>query len=247
MFICIDGTGPYGPETYAEMMKNSFCKQITNQLGRGKSIYIEGPGGAGLTTVRKSNMAYRMVHNYYDTLIGTQKHEPLYLAGYSRGGAAVLQLAKFLNEDESPLIIKGMFLFDPVNRDVNMNTDGLGTPQNVRNLYVIYRDTTIEHVNTWGVPLVGNFDRDIYARKWMGRCFVDPQDSRNTKWQMKTVIFGASHGALGGSPWLQRAADKKATADAATEMNKAFRMEELGITLEEKSFPKVNKTTYMVR
>ena len=230
MIVCVDGTGVYNEQQYQKDMSNSFCRQIMEQKGCGKAAYFEGPGGAGLTTRGIGNAAWKAIRDFYQDNPGIYRTSPLYLAGYSRGGACVLQIAKWLYEDEFPLMVKGLFLFDPVNRDLNLNMDGLGTPPNVKNVYVIFRDKSIEEVS---YPM----DPDRYARKWMGTCKWEPQDRRATKVGLAEKITGASHGAVGGAAWLEREADRYGEAMAAAAMNRAFQAEGLNVTLQARTFP----------
>ncbi len=231
MIVCIDGTGVYNAQQYQKDMSNSFCTQIMEQKGFGKAAYFEGPGGLGLTTRGIGNTAVKAILDFYkDGRVA--RHSPLFLAGYSRGGACVLQIAKWLYESNFELKIKGLFLFDPVNRDLNLNMDGLGTPPNVKTVYIMLRDKTIEHVDFPNDP-------DRYARKWMGTCYWTPQNSQATRIGMCETIRDASHGAMGGCAWPDRLHDRLGELGAATAMNKAFRAEQLNVTLESRSFPPI--------
>ena len=210
-------------------MANSFCNQILAQKGPGNCAYFEGPGGLGFTTRGTGNKAYGAILEFYkDPRIAL--HSPLYLAGYSRGGACVLQIAKWLHESNFPISVKGLFLIDPVNRDLNLNMDGRGTPPNVNTVYVMLRDKTIEHVDFPNDP-------DRYARKWMGTCYWTPQNSSATKVGMNEIIRGASLGAMGGCAWDERPLDQMAEMAAAYTLNKAFKAEQLNVTLAGKTFP----------
>jgi dienelactone hydrolase len=226
MFYIIDGTGPYNQELYDLAMARSFCWQLEVKFRGYPAVYIPGPGNAGGTTYAKARDGADAIQNYRKRN-NYSNSKPIYLAGYSRGGATVIQLAKFLNQQIPKNEVKAMFLFDPVDRDVFL--DGQGIPNNVRNVYVVYRDQSIEDVNTPWKPNWGygeRPDKDIYARKWMGNCSVVPDDPNATKVRY-SVIKNASHGAAGGSPWNNRAADEAATEAAATDMNKFLQMEGL--------------------
>ncbi len=230
MFYIIDGTGPYSQEEYDLAMARSFCWQIEVKLRSYPAVYVPGPGNAGGTTRLKA-------HDGVKAIIDSRKRgntKRLYLAGYSRGGATVIQMAKFLKH-QTREVIQAMFLFDPVDRDVFL--DGSGIPTNVRNVYVIYRDQTIEEVDTPWKPNWGFGERpdyDIYARKWMGNCKIVAKDTRATNVR-ETIITGASHGAVGGSPWTDRAADEAATDSAAAKMNTFLQMEGLPRMLKDMS------------
>lgn len=231
MIICVDGTGSYSDSQYERDMANSFCKQICEQKGLGNSVYFEGPGGFGLSTRGKANKALEVILDTYQDP-RTLRHNPLYLAGYSRGGACVLQIAKWLVDESPGIKIKGLILFDPVNRDLNLNVDGLGAPHNVKTVYAMFRDKSIEHVDYPGDP-------DRYARKWMGTCAWYPQYPTMTAIGLKDTIRGASHGAMGGCAWLEREADRFGEAFAADAMNKALKAEQLGFELRARTFPPI--------
>ena len=207
-------------QEYQMSMARSFCCQIDSQMGD-DCQYIEGPGGLGITTHAKGNRAFNYCVGFVESRASHGK--PLYLAGYSRGGACVIQVAKWLNDLEAPIMVRALFLFDPVARDLSLNANGI--PPNVQNVYVLFRDQTIEEVN---VPWKPNYgygtgpDKDIYARKWMGNCDVTPNDPSRTHLE-STTIPQASHGAAGGVPWTDRAADEKATKDAAEWMTARMR------------------------
>ncbi len=236
MIVCIDGTGPYDAQEYEMSMARSFCYQLAMQTRAQNSMYIEGPGGAGGTTYFKASSGYDRIHDFYDGSPRRTKANPLFLAGYSRGGACAIQLAKWLNADKSPLEVQAMFLFDPVCRDLALDAQGI--PGNVRNVYVLYRDQTIETVNLpwnpdWGYG--DSPDRDIYARKWMGNCDCTREEPMRTG-ITPTVIKGASHGAAGGLPWTSRPADEPAVKAAAAWMTGNIQGEGLGVNLRDMYF-----------
>ncbi|MCC6244873.1 MAG: hypothetical protein IT353_18645 [Gemmatimonadaceae bacterium] len=229
MIICVDGTGVYDGAQYKKDMENSFCNQICAAKGFGKAFYFEGPGGLGLTTRGTGNRALNLIKEYYQNPV-IIRESPLYLAGYSRGAACVLQVAKWLQEDYPAMRVKGLFLFDPVNRDLNLNMDGLGTPSNVKTVYIILRDPGVEWVDFPNDP-------DRYGRRWMGTCAWTPQDKAATKVGLHEVIQHASHGAAGGCAWRERPMDRIGEGSAAFAMNKALKAEQLHVALEAKTFP----------
>ncbi len=214
-------------------MARSFCYQLS--LNVPNAYYWEGPGNLGVSTRSKANQAFKWIHDS----MKVNPREPVYLAGYSRGGATVIQLAKFLCEttaQQPRIIVRAMFLFDPVDRDPALSGDGI--PENVRNCYVIFRDRHCEVKNVswkpnWGYGESG--DLDVYARKWMGNCVVKPDDAGKTNVETK-VIEQASHGAVGGVPWTERARDEQATKDAATTMNQWLRKEGFEVKLRDMWF-----------
>src|SRR5579871_4409617 len=132
MIAIVDGTGPFKDSDYAAEMKNSFCSQLK---ALPNATYHRGPEGTGLLTRSIASDVRDQVES------GALCELNVYLAGYSRGGAAAIQIAKWLAADKNPIVVKAMFLFDPVGMDITTSHDGI--PSNVRSCYVIYRDKTI--------------------------------------------------------------------------------------------------------
>jgi hypothetical protein len=238
MMAIVDGTGPYGEQDYQLTMARSFCYQLSTGVKNAR--YWEGPGSLGITTRSKGNQAYDWIGEY----IKENNKEPVFLAGYSRGGATVIQVAKWLRQPTAaqPRInVEAMFLFDPVARDLALDADGI--PDNVKHCYVVFRDQNCEVKNVAWKPNWGygqDPDMDIYARKWMGNCQVAP-DNRFATHVAPKRIRNASHGAVGGVPWTDRPADEAATKEAASWMNQWLRRHGLNMMLRDMWL--VNKRT----
>jgi hypothetical protein len=236
MFIIVDGTGPLNQQDYDMAMARSFCWQLSTQLIRYPAEYISGPASAGLTTYDKAWDAYHKIKKYLYTFPTPRK---IYLAGYSRGGACVIYLASLLKEDERHIEVEAMFLFDPVNFDANLPDPGITS--NVKNAYIVFRDQTIEEVNTAWKPNYGYgvmYDKDIYARKWMGNSKCSPIEPSKTNVELK-IIKNSSHGAVGGVPWVERSADKQGVDGAVNWMNPYLKKHKLPAVLKDMWF--VNK------
>lgn len=157
-----------------------------------------------------------------------------------------------------PIPVEGMFLLDPVAKDPTV--DGVGVPANVRNCYAMFRDQSIieydppinsgdwqSYVDKGLVVGLGSLDPDRYARKFMHNCTVAREKSNSTTainfgecdgtvGVHPTNIPGASHGAIGGMPWIERRADKQATINAGVALNSWLRDAKLPI--------KVNASCY---
>ena len=67
---------------------------------------------------------------------------PLFLAGHSRGGAAVLFAARALKDEG--VTVDAMFLFDAVRRVINSTTDAEVVPANVKRCYHAMRDHSLQ-------------------------------------------------------------------------------------------------------
>lgn len=250
LMIIIDGTGPYSPEQYTRSFRNSFCHQTKVQLKQDASYY-PGPGSAGVTTGLKACAAFIEIRKFYQT----SPADDIFLMGYSRGGAGVIQTAKWCNLANNPIPIKAMFLLDPVCKDISLDADGI--PSNVATCYALYRDTQILHYNAplktsdyedffdkAAVDVSNQFldgDPDRYAREWMGNCQVCREPGNRVTHiacgHRDGIIPKASHGAVGGVPWLERTADNSATQEAANRINRWMG--------DEKLVPRVKDLTFI--
>ncbi|MCR9260218.1 MAG: thioesterase domain-containing protein [Pseudomonadaceae bacterium] len=126
MLYIIDGTGPWLDSTYDIEMNGSFCKQLNNMTGD-RSIYNRGPSllGTELSTI---------VDEIYLEIRRRPESEPVYLCGYSRGGAAAVIVARKIN----PRPVRAMFLFDAVDRAIISTGEKISG--NVQNVYHAIRD-----------------------------------------------------------------------------------------------------------
>jgi hypothetical protein len=232
MMMIVDGTGPYDEAEYKYDMTGSFCNQLKGAMPN--TEYYEGPGTLGLTT---GGIAYKAFQSLCERRSNRREDRDwVYLAGYSRGGAAVIQIAKWLNDRScvsNPIPVKAMFLFDPVGWDATLCYDRI--PTNVMTCYVVYRDKTIQdnpmplyklvatEAAGLAIPsltplLESGEDYDRNARKFMGSCQVTPEDSSRTRVN-GAITWNASHAAVGGIPWADREADLIAANAVAKLMN----------------------------
>jgi len=107
----------------------------------------------------------------------------IFLVGYSRGGAAVIEVAQWLKADNIP--VECLVLFDPVDR-----TGGVGLP---------WRDT----------PIADTVKQMIYvqrnpaskSRESFGNCGTERESESKTKRSYQ--MFLGTHGAMGGVPWTE--------------------------------------------
>lgn len=104
--------------------------------------------------------------------------EPIFLAGYSRGAAIVIQAARLLHEDS--VEVSGLVLFDTVDRALGLTEIESITP-NVRQFAHARRDPTVRSRPYFGYPNL-RFDSSSTVR-----IFDRP--------------YKATHSALGGLPW----------------------------------------------
>ncbi len=169
MMFIIDGTGDDNDELYAKDMDRGFCKQLSLKLGS-NAKYLRGPAQYGTETFKIADEMIEAILKYYysepiDVTVNNSKQvdinqiiadalkpktaKPIFLAGHSRGGCAVIYIAQKLKE--KGINVKAMFLFDAVERTVALLTKGedlLGSqfdeiPDNVGKCYHARRDRSI--------------------------------------------------------------------------------------------------------
>ncbi len=185
MFVGIDGTGPSDDSEYASAMSASFVKQLADELDARQppAMYHRGPTllsfgrswtGSWFTLSQVRDLA-RLAVQFI------QKHAgepgPVILAGYSRGGAAVIQTARILKKEMPDLMIDCLALFDAVDRD--LRADVTTIPGNVAIAYHAMRD-----------PEIG-------SRWYFGNCGTSIEQPG----KMFSMKFQATHAAMGGLPW----------------------------------------------
>lgn len=112
----------------------------------------------------------------------------IWLAGYSRGGAAAIEAAWMLQDRGIP--VQALFLFDAVERTLyRLRTKTI--PANVRSCFHARRD-----------PGVG-------SRSGFGNCGTEAE--RGVRYVERT--FFGTHGAIGGLPWSEDAATRDGSID----------------------------------
>jgi hypothetical protein len=138
----IDGTGDFNSNKYTKDFENSFLNQIFHKYKNKCGLYYRGPNLIDwsmksqkvFTTSELASLVVSAVER--DDCSVDHANSDLVLAGYSRGGAAVILAAQRLASRNRK--VRHMFLIDPVNRAVDTNfTDTV--PRTVENVYVVRR------------------------------------------------------------------------------------------------------------
>lgn len=119
MIYVVDGTGPFSD--YGVAMAGSHCNAIY-YMNKGAARYWRGPTMADVmpsTASIAAEVHEEILRNEFPPALlapGQQQSpkSPIHLVGYSRGGAAVVMVAKRLAQQGIP--VAGMFLFDAVAR-----------------------------------------------------------------------------------------------------------------------------------
>lgn len=138
MIYIVDGTGDFFDSHYAGSMAVSHCS-VTYHLNKSRARYWRGPDT--LDVIKStSGIAWKVLgellqNEFPAAFLGPGQRQaprsPIILVGYSRGGAAVVMVAKMLAERSIP--VSAMFLFDAVSkrsRDSSIDVDKV--PGNVR-------------------------------------------------------------------------------------------------------------------
>lgn len=170
ILLGIDGTGPLADSAYRAEMRTSFVNYIVRSSPASVKRFMRGPAWDGLDMAIMIGTGYDFVH------LNRVAHPkaPVFLTGYSRGGAGVVAVATRLAKDN--VKIAGMVLFDAVDRALGATADEI--PTNVERVVYARRDP------------------NAFTRNSFGNCA--------TRWHAPTrcdlKVFRGTHGALGGVP-----------------------------------------------
>jgi hypothetical protein len=170
ILLGIDGTGPLANSEYRAVMRSSFVSYIVRSSPASCKRFMRGPAWDGLDMSILIAEGYAFVHLNRIT----HPQAPVFLIGYSRGGAGVVAVATRLARDN--VKVTGMVLFDAVDRALGATADEI--PTNVERVVYARRDT------------------NAFTRRSFGNCA--------TRWHAPTrcdmKVFRGTHGALGGVP-----------------------------------------------
>lgn len=193
ILVCIDGTGPFSDKEYAAAFDHSFVNTIFKQTTAAHPWYIRGPEDSGASTLHKAKTGLEFIRatlaqrdkphaivmpgdRGVKTVFGAELPPPqIWLAGYSRGAAAVTYIAHKL----APLPVDYLILFDSVNKLSPIpDADAAQIPPNVKRALHALRD-----------PSVG-------SREFFGSTGALPDRPGFRQQHYKTT-----HGGAGGVPW----------------------------------------------
>lgn len=171
MMFIIDGTGEGDDPLYFKDMNRGFCKQLELKL-REQAIYKRGPALFGTETFDIANEMLNVILMYYygeqvdinqiiADALKPKTAKPIFLAGHSRGGCAVIYIAQKLKAQG--IKVNAMFLFDAVARTHKgvpiVGDDFKEIPDNVRICYHALRDR--ERSNHYKKPLIELFNKCV--------------------------------------------------------------------------------------
>lgn len=186
IYAGIDGTSTLGDEEYKVAFKNSFVNKMSrNELVPfSDAFYSRGP-----TLLGHETYAYaRAAHMWIVTRWAAGQAKAIFLAGYSRGAAAVIEVAHWLKSDGIP--VECLILFDAVDRSMPGPGGGVGG--------VIQNTKIGDNVRLAIHPM-----RDIQAtqsRIFFGRC---GQKAENPAMPFPKQYFFGTHASIGGTPWTE--------------------------------------------
>jgi len=162
IFLGIDGTSVDDTETNGadwQLSSNqSYVRRMVNTFSLGPSHYLGGISGLGFNADNLAKLGFAWIK---EQLKSTQTNPVLwgvnikpqqtkiYMAGYSRGGAAMIHTCNLLKNEMPDVKISGLFLFDAVDRSTSLSNVQI-IPENVRMIYHGMRDFTTGSRQTWG-------------------------------------------------------------------------------------------------
>jgi hypothetical protein len=183
LFYGIDGTGPSNDEEYRRDFSGSYVRKIWSGWGANLAGYLRGPSLMGGETSNLVDTGTQWIGDRAKNLKKAGTPFRIFLAGYSRGGAAVTQMSYRLKG--MGFDVHCLLLFDAVNRANLSDVDVV--PSNVKMCFHARRD-----------PKAG-------SREGFGNC----AERGATGVAYTEKYFYGTHGAMGGTPWTVAGASGK--------------------------------------
>lgn len=182
MLICVDGTGRHDTAEYFTKSQNSFVLQIYGTSPVPGRRYHRGPGLTGLgewAGGKQIPPAALVAEIEQMWKLGNHK---IFMTGFSRGGATVINTAALLRRQRKDIVIQAMFLFDAVDRSTEL-TMTASIPSNVRKCYHAIRAD------------------DTRSRESFGHCGLETEGRPDT---LIKRAFLTTHGGMGGCCFGER-------------------------------------------
>ncbi|MBM2578062.1 hypothetical protein JQC91_17280 [Jannaschia sp. Os4] len=176
IFVSVDGTGPYSDGVYAADFEDSHVSRLHREWHTHARFYRRGPGALGTATGSLGyDMFMRARHHWHRA--GREGGSRIFLCGYSRGAAAAIVAARYMQRHG--MRVHHLMLFDAVDRSPSPDTETI--PANVR---------ICSHARR--APAAA-------SREFFGNCGTRAEDGAATSYHEET--FHCTHGAVGGMPW----------------------------------------------
>jgi len=183
IYFGVDGTGPRDDGTYAKNFQDSFVNVFKQESSWDHPGYRRGPAKEGLRTKDLGDAAATHVQSRVRSTLAQSSIAPfICLAGYSRGGAAVIHACNRLKEAD--ITVDCLLLFDAVDRAVNLSGVEV-VPSNVARVYHARRHP------------------DGASRPYFGNCGTSLAKDAGARGEglYRQEFFRGTHGAIGGVPW----------------------------------------------
>lgn len=175
MLIAIDGTSLYWDhEKYRKQMWGSLINELEATTREQHHRYLRGPTTSGVQDRWIADEALGSIREWV-----RRGDRRVVLAGYSRGGAVAIYVARRLQREDwaRELKVACLALFDAVDRDLVLNATTI--PGNVEHAYHALRD-----------PRVG-------SRSYFGNC----GETIDHPGKLIRHRFFGTHAAMGGLPF----------------------------------------------
>lgn len=184
MFFGIDGTGDANHEKYKNDMVGSCINQLANNevVPFDKTFYHRGPSLPGTETRSYA----KLVESWILEEWSTGKVKAIFLGGYSRGAAAVIEIAYWLKAKDIP--VECLILFDAVDRSLPGPGGGVGGI--IKNRAISSNVKQVIH------PMRNQ--ATTFSRLTFGRC---GSTQENPLMPHAREYFHTTHAGAGGVPW----------------------------------------------
>ncbi len=187
IFGGVDGTSIETDEDYEKTFLNSHVHNLYRTWSHGPAEYRRGPNALDTRADISTEHQARVIKDFVVSQWGPYRRGPVYgkavfLAGYSRGAASVIEVCKWLKDYSIP--VECLVLFDPVDRSLGVGGIFNNTPitDNVKNVIHVIRDPRAE------------------SRESFKNCGTKREDWNKTKGRPPVPFLG-THAAIGGTLW----------------------------------------------
>jgi hypothetical protein len=186
IFGGIDGSGLWNNDKYAKDFEHSHVNVLYKSWSYGPRRYERGPDMTDTKPADSTIWTGALIADHVESH-WKPGNSAVFLAGYSRGGAAVIEAAHFLKQRYIP--VECLILFDPVDRSALM-----GWP---------WRNTPI--VDTVRTVIYAKRDPGAQSREIFDNCGLKMWNGQHTRHAFPNTFkeFFATHAGLGGVPWTE--------------------------------------------
>jgi pimeloyl-ACP methyl ester carboxylesterase len=180
----VDGTGVGNDAQYAKDFTDSYVNQLYRSSRFDVRYYLRGPTWEGGTAKALSKEMLREMETRIHQKGGRQVGR-LILAGYSRGGAIAIRIARELGKHGHK--VHCLLLYDAV--DMSLAIAAKQIPANVRYCFHAMRDPASRSRTSWG------------------NCGTEREAKDDKVTYFRWRRFMCTHGGMGGTPWSKADSD----------------------------------------